>query len=389
MSSALFPGSSPVTTQRLIAIDALRGLMMLLMLVDHLRETFYLQMPVSDPMDITSTSAGLFLIRTLSHLCAPVFLFLTGLSAALYYQQTASRTQTAAYLLKRGLFLILLDITVVNFAATFQLPPPVIHLQILSAIGLSMVIMSALLFIPRAVVLLLALIVIGGHNLLDAVQLPDGSDWAIPLQLLHRPGWITLSDSLRLRIDYPLLPWPAVMALGFCTGPWFASLTRETRTKRLIGSGVLLLLVFFAVRVINGYGEAPWHSGASLGETAMGFFNVTKYPPSLAFCSLTLGVGLLLLALFDQLPKSSWLVALAGFGAAPLFFYLVHLYLLRGLYMGAVMLWGDNHGDIYGVDQLGRIWMMTAILVMLLFKPVQEFAGYKMRRRDIRWLKYF
>lgn len=214
MPSAASPGVSPPFTRRLIAIDALRGLVMLLMLVDHVRETFYLHMQVSDPMDITTTVAGLFITRSLAHLCAPVFVFLTGLSAALYYQKTNSRRQTAGFLLTRGLFLMLLEITLVNFAWTFQFPPQVIYLQVFWAIGLSMVVMSALLFVPRPALLILALVMIGGHNLLDGIHAPAGSFWSVPWAILHDRSWIEISDGLRIRTSYPLIPWPGIMALG-------------------------------------------------------------------------------------------------------------------------------------------------------------------------------
>lgn len=390
MPSTASPGVSPPFTRRLIAIDALRGLVMLLMLVDHVRETFYLHMQVSDPMDVATTAAGLFITRSLAHLCAPVFVFLTGLSAALYYQKTNSRRQTAGFLLTRGLFLMLLEVTLVNFAWTFQFPPQVIYLQVIWAIGLSMVVMSALLFVPRPVLLLLALVMIGGHNLLDGIHAPAGSFWSVPWAILHDRGWIEISDNLRIRTSYPLIPWPGIMALGFCAGPWFSqSVNPQVRITRLVRSGLALLAVFLVVRILNGYGEAPWHSGANAGETVMSFFNITKYPPSLAFCSLTLGIGLLLLALFERFRQDPGLISLACFGAAPMFFYLLHLYVLKVLYLGAVMIWGNNQGDVYGVDHLGRVWMMTVILTLLLLKPVQTFANFKSRRRDIRWLKYF
>lgn len=385
MPPAFSPGARTPVTRRLIAVDALRGVVMLLMLLDHVRETFYQHMPLSDPMTPATTSVGLFIIHALAYLCAPVFVLLTGLSAALYHQKTGSLRQTAGYLFTRGLFLMVLDITLVNAAWSFALPPREITLQVLWATGLSMVIMSVLLFLPRRVWLVLALIMIGGHNLLSHLHAAPGALWS----LLHEGGWITLRDHLRIHITYPLLPWPGIMALGFCLGPWFTTLPRETRRKYLIRSGLVLVAVFFALRLVNGYGDAPWHSGANPGETLMGIFSLTTIPPSLALCSLTLGVAFLLLAAFDSDPQDPNLVYLACFGAAPLFFYLLHLYILKVLYAGAVMLWGHNQGDVYGVDHPGRIWMMTLILTLLLLKPVQTFANFKASRPGSRWLKYF
>lgn len=381
---------SGVLSRRLVAIDALRGLVMLLMLLDHVRETFFLHRQVGDPMDVTTTEPALFIGRTLAHLCAPVFVFLTGLSAALYWQKTSSLKKTAEFLFKRGLVLILLEITLVNFAWTFQFPPSVVYLQVIWAIGLSMVALSALIWLPAGVLLPLAVVIIAGHNLLDSIHAAPGSFWAIPWAILHDRGWIELGDALRVRTSYPVLPWIGVISLGFLAGRFYrAEITTHQRQRLLAMTGVAALAAFVVLRLINGYGEKPWVSGENSVQTVMSFFNITKYPPSLMFLLLTLSLGLLLLALFERFQDKQLLVWIGLFGAAPMFFYLLHLYVLKALYLMAVALWGLNHGEYFGFDTVWQVWLGTIVLAAALVVPVRRFAAFKARRRDITWLKYF
>ena len=381
---------SGVLSRRLVAIDALRGLVMLLMLLDHVRETFFLHRQVGDPMDVTTTEPSLFIGRTLAHLCAPVFVFLTGLSAALYWQKTSSLKKTAEFLFKRGLVLILLEITLVNFAWTFQFPPSVVYLQVIWAIGLSMVALSALIWLPAGVLLPLAVVIIAGHNLLDGIHAAPGSFWAIPWAILHDRGWIELGDAMRVRTSYPVLPWIGVISLGFLAGRFYrAEITTHQRQRLLAMTGVAALAAFVVLRLINGYGEKPWVSGENSVQTVMSFFNITKYPPSLMFLLLTLSLGLLLLALFERFQDKQLLVWIGLFGAAPMFFYLLHLYVLKALYLMAVAIWGLNHGEYFGFDTVWQVWLGTIALAAALVVPVRRFAEFKARRRDITWLKYF
>ena len=375
--------------QRLLSIDALRGLVILFMLLDHVRETFLLHRQVSDPMSIDSTEPALFVSRTLAHLCAPVFVLLTGLSAFLYGQKYQGRRDVSAFLFKRGLFLVVLEFTLVNFAWTFQLPPSVIYLQVIWAIGISMLALAALVWLPRAVLIVLALVIIGGHNLLDAVHFAPGSALQNLWAILHERSWIDVSDNLRLRITYPVLPWIGVIALGYAIGPWFANgMPPALRQRYLLLGGVSALVGFVLVRATNGYGEKPWQAYESGAQTLMSFFNVTKYPPSLLFLGLTLGIGLLLLWAFERAGHKRWIGVLAVFGAAPMFFYLLHLYVLKVLYVACAALFGLNHGNYFGFDSIGAVWLVALVLPLALYPPVRWFAKLKARRRDLAWLKY-
>ena len=381
---------APPPNQRLLSIDALRGLVIIFMLLDHVRETFFLHRQVADPMSIDATEPALFFSRTLAHLCAPVFVLLTGLSAYLYGEKYQGTRDVSAFLFKRGLFLVVLEFTLVNFAWTFQFPPTVIYLQVIWAIGVSMIALAALVWLPRPVLLLLAIVIIAGHNLLDSLHFAAGSALHVPWAILHDRGWIEFSDSLRLRTSYPVLPWIGVIALGYCIGPWFArSASAALRQRYLLLAGTGALLGFVALRLLNGYGEAQWSGYSNVTQTLMSFFNITKYPPSLLFLTLTLGVGLLLLLGFERAGQRRWIRTLAVFGAAPMFFYLLHLYVLKVLYLVCVGLFGLNQGSYFGFDGIGAVWLSAILLATALYLPVSWFAALKARRRDISWLKYF
>ncbi|WP_311886604.1 MULTISPECIES: DUF1624 domain-containing protein [unclassified Pseudomonas] len=385
----VLPRSAPLATGRLLSIDALRGLVILFMLLDHVRETFLLHRQVNDPMDIASTEPALFFSRTLAHLCAPVFVLLTGLSAWLFGEKYAGKADVSAFLFKRGLFLVVLEFTLVNFAWTFQLPPSVIYLQVIWAIGLSMIALSLLVWLPRGLLLTLSLTIIAGHNLLDAVHFPVESALHVPWAILHDRGWIDVSDNLRLRTSYPLLPWIGVIGLGYALGPWFArGVEAGLRQWQLLIAGSAGLLGFVGLRLINGYGEKPWAVGDTSVQTLMSFFNITKYPPSLLFIALTVSAGLLLLLAFERLQDRRWIRGLTVFGSAPMFFYLLHLYTLKVLYLIGAALFGLNQGSYFGFSSVSAIWLAAVILAIVLFPAVRWFSALKARRRDIAWLKY-
>ncbi|ROL70546.1 DUF1624 domain-containing protein [Pseudomonas vranovensis] len=380
----------PLANHRLLSIDALRGLVIIFMLLDHVRETFFLHRQVSDPMDVTSTDPWLFLSRTLAHLCAPVFVLLTGLSAYLYGEKHQGKAAVSAFLFKRGLVLVLLEFTLVSLAWTLELPPKVIYLQVIWAIGLSMIALAGLVWLPRPLLVVIGVLIVAGHNLLDPLHFAAGSALHIPWAILHDRGWIEVADNLRLRTSYPLLPWTGVIALGYAMGPWFAQgADAQARQRKLLLCGIGALAGFLLLRLLNGYGEARWQVGETTLRTLMSFFNITKYPPSLLFLALTLGVGVLLLRRFEHLQGSHAIRVLSVFGAAPMFFYLLHLYVLKVLYLIALACFGLNQGSYFGFDGVWSVWLTAMVLSVALYPPVRWFAALKARRRDIGWLKYF
>ena len=379
--------SPAVTTTRLQSIDALRGLVMLIMLLDHVRETWLLYIPLGDPVDARTVMPALFFTRITSTLCAPIFVALTGLSAYLYSQRH-SPAETSRFLLSRGAFLVFLELTFVNFSWRAELPPNFIFLQVIWAIGLCMIVLAGLIHLPRKAVLLLGIAIVAGHNLLDGIVLSPDHPLFVPWGILHERSQIELAGVI-VKFNYPILPWIGVICLGWSAGSWFSDLTPVQRRHTLLTYGAAMIVGFILLRALNIYGDAPWFTVP--GEpvrTVISFLALTKYPPSLLFVLLTLGVGLLLLVLFEQaneLRVTHWLSIMGG---APMFFYLLHLYLLRLLYLTALAIWGPNHGDVFGVDSLAWVWVWCLGLIVPLYFPTRWFSNLKKRRKDIWWLKY-
>lgn len=374
--------------ERLQSIDALRGLVILIMLLDHVRETFYLHKQVIDPMDVTVTEPALFGSRLLAHICAPVFVLLTGISAFLFHSKKQDLQQTRAFLLKRGLFLIVLELTLVNFAWTATFPPEVIYLQVIWAIGISMVVLAGCVSLPLPVIAGAALVIIFGHNLLDPVHFTNSflqNIWFV----LHERGWIEIAD-IKLRTSYPVLPWIGVILLGYVLGQFFSSkYTAKQRSRYLLSIGLASIGLFVLLRFINIYGDQPWQHFESLQLTLMSFFNLTKYPPSLLFILLNVGIGLIVLVAFERMQQYSFLKPLVVFGSVPMFFYLLHLYVLKLMYVFAISMWGANYGNYLSVNHVWMLWLITIVLSFALYPAVKWFSKFKHRNKHISILKYF
>ena len=352
---------------------------MLLMLVDHTREIFYLHAQVRDPMDLAVTPPGLALTRMASHVCAPVFLLLTGLSAHLYAGKHGGRPAASRFLLTRGLFLIVLELTLVNLAWTGRLLPPVLYLQVIWAIGLSMVALAGLLRLPRAALVATALAIVLGHNLLDPVVLqPDQPGFAV-WSILHQRGLIPLPWGAA-RTSYPVLPWIGVIAAGFALGPLFGpGVATGDRRRWLLGLAAAALCAFLVLRGLNGYGDpVPWQSGDDTGATLLSFLNLTKYPASADFLLATLSLGLVMLAALEAVPAGA-LVGLCVFGGAPLFFYLAHLWALRLVHALAVQFGFAAASGRIELAAPGWIWAVAALFAAALYPACAWMVGLKRR----------
>ncbi|WP_454717399.1 DUF1624 domain-containing protein [Caulobacter segnis] len=378
--------TAPISASRIQSIDALRGLVMLLMMVDHVREFFFIHAQVSDPMDVEATQPALFFTRLAAHLCAPVFLVLTGLGAWLYGQKQGGAAAASGFLFKRGLFLVALELTLVSFAWTFSLTPKIIYLQVIWAIGLSMIALAALVRLPRPWLIAVGLVIVLGHNLLDPITIAQGQPGHALWAVLHDRGFIELPWGARARTSYPLLPWIGVAALGYGIGPWFVRTWRERR-DRLVLSGLSMLLLLIALRTGNLYGEPmAWSAGASPIQTVMSWLNFTKYPPSADFLLLTLGVGALLLAALEKAP-ARLVGVLAVLGGAPLFFYLIHLYGLHLLQLLARTAFGPNQGDTWALPGVGAIWLLAALAAIPCWLACRWFGPVK-RASPWPWMRY-
>ena len=375
---------------RIASIDVMRGLVMVFMLVDHVRENIYLHMQVSDPMDTTATAPGLFFTRLLAHLCAPVFVFLTGLSAWLYaHPANGPERSPAGFLFKRGLLLVVLELTVVNFAWSGDFPPHTLWLQVIWAIGISMIVLAALSKLPRWALATLGLTIVFGHNLLTPITFEPGTFGFTIWSILHERNFLIADGPLKIKVTYPVLPWIGVILCGYAAGALYSKAVNSLdRSRTLIIAGLASFTLLIILRGFNIYGETlPWVHGPDFVHTVMSWLNYTKYPPSLDFLLLTLGTAFLLLSWFES-RDNAITRTLVVFGGAPMFFYLLHLYTLLVFQRTMVAVFGANHGERFGVDSFLWIWVMAPILAFVLYFPCRAFARYK-RSTTQAWVRYF
>jgi uncharacterized membrane protein len=383
VSGPVQSASSAVAARRLVAIDLLRGLVMILMALDHTRDFFGAS--GMDPRDVHDPA--LFLTRWVTHFCAPVFIFLAGISAWLYGARGRSTGELSRFLLTRGFWLIVLEFTVVRLGWTFSLEPSFLVTQVIWAIGVSMVALAALVHLPRWAVTALALIMIAGHNALDGIEAADFGAAAWVWNLLHEPALLELGPGVSLFALYPLIPWIGVMAAGYCLGPVFAIDDPAARRRRLLGLGIAVIAGFVLLRASNLYGDpAPWALDQGWSATVLSFLNCEKYPPSLLYLMMTLGPALILLVAFERAagPVARWLIV---FGSVPLFYYVLHLFLIHGLAVAfaqfttgqsAWLLGGfpPERPSGYGLS-LPEVYLVTLLIVMMLYAPCRWFAAVK------------
>ena len=376
--------------ERLKSIDLLRGLVMVIMALDHVRDM--LSLPHADFAD---AGAALFFTRWITHLCAPTFMLLAGVSAFLYGAKGRSRSEVSYFLLTRGAWLVFVEITLINFALKFNFETlfPT-GFAVIWALGMSMIALAGLLWLRRSAIAGIALAMIFGHNLLDAIQ-PTAESASAVWIVFHIQGLASIGGTPIGLFVYPLIPWIGVMALGYAIGPVFVDVNRE-RPRWLLWTGVLLVLAFFALRFPNFYGEPnPWYVHGTLEATLVDFLHTTKYPPSLQFLLMTLGPAFMLLGVFEGL-KGNWAQALVVVGRVPFFFYVVHMYVIHCVALGVGLLQGFRIQDIavmflfyppdFGVS-LGSVYLFWIAIVLALYPACRWFSGVKARRRDW-WLSY-
>jgi uncharacterized membrane protein len=348
---------------RLDSIDVLRGLVMVVMALDHVRD--YFSNAKFDPTDLSRTTAAYFLTRFVTHFCAPVFVFLAGTGAFLAGERGKSRKDLSIFLLTRGLWLVLLELTVMSYGWRFDFDVHVLRALVIWAIGWSMVVLAALVWLPRAAVLVFGLSMIATHNAFDGLR--GGVLWNI----LHVQGMVEYAPGWRLFVFYPLVPWIGVMAAGFAFGAWSGNRARI----RWLGLGCCALFVLLRLR--NGYGDpAPWSSQPGALFTLFSFVNCTKYPPSLDYLLMTLGPALVLLSFLPGTARGI-LKPFVVYGRVPLFYYVLHIPLIHLLAVFA-------RDEGYGLPVVYGVWLFV---VALLYFPCLKWSELK-RRNKSAWLSY-
>ena len=378
------------TKSRIASIDIMRGLVIIFMMLDHVRERVFLHVPVGDPIDLSVAGPDLYFTRYLAHLCAPIFIFLTGLSAWLYAHPASGEFRTpTGFLFKRGLFLVFIEVTVIwlVWAGTMT----TVFLQVIWAIGLCMIALSVLCRFNYWLIGALGFLIVFGHNTLTPISFaPDEFGYSL-WTILHDRNYLVDAGALKIKVSYPVLPWIGVILLGYFAGPLYAR-TVDVRIRRqiLIGLGLACMALLLVLRGFNIYGETlPWTVQDTAVGTVMSFLNFTKYPPSLDFLLITLGIGFFLLAWFESM-ENKLLDAIEVYGSVPMFVYILHLYVLLAAYTILYAVFGANQGDRFGVDDVWWIWIGTVVLAVALYPPTKAFANFKHReKRNKPWLSYF
>jgi uncharacterized membrane protein len=361
---------------RIASVDVLRGLVMALMALDHTRDFF--GTGSFNPRDVGEPA--LFLTRWVTHLCAPTFIFLAGMSAFLY-GRGRSVAESSRFLLVRGLWLIVIEFTIVRFGWTFELDLFRGNTAgVIFVIGASMVVLAALIWLPRWTIGALALVMIAGHNLFDGIRAEQLGQGGALWHVLHQPGVVHLGGHVNLFVLYPLVPWIGVMAAGYALGPVMQR-EPDARQRLLFGLGAAITLGFVLLRATNLYGDpAPWSTQANWPATVLSFLNCEKYPPSLLYLMMMLGPALMLLAAFEH-ARGAWARILATFGQVPFFFYVVHIYLIHALAIAAGLA-GILPTTGIGLSGIYLIWLLVLVL---LYPICRWFAGLKQRGSGWWW----
>ena len=383
---------------RIYSIDFTRGLVIIIMALDHIRDLMHTTSLTQDPTDLATTTPALFMTRWITHLCAPIFVFLAGTSVYLVLKKQQNITETRNFLLTRGLWLILLELSIISFGIWFDVYFRTFLLQVIYTIGAGFIILSLMLKLSPRTIGGIGLTIILLHNAIPVLNIEDFTGrffWA----LFFSPNFFQFSSQVSVIVMYPVIPWLGIMLFGFATGQLF-ELSDKKRPNVFFLISLSLLLVFIVLRTFNLYGDpALWAPQKNTTYSIMSFMNVTKYPPSLLFTSVTLGIMFLVLALTDKL-NNSFIRFFVNYGRVPLFFYILHWYVVHIFMFVMVFLQGATWNDLqFGGFNFGRpatgvglelpfIYLVWLAIICLFYPLCQWYGQYKAAHRDKKWLSY-
>ncbi|MFD0793372.1 DUF1624 domain-containing protein [Mucilaginibacter litoreus] len=386
---------------RIQSIDILRGAIMLIMALDHTREFLHHGGIMSDPTDLRTTTPMLFFTRWITHFCAPVFVFLSGVSVYLAGTRK-SKKGLSSFLIKRGLWLVFIEIVVMTLAFTLNPLYNAVALQVIWVIGISMIILGLLIWVPLKIIGFIGIVLVLGHDALNFIRLPENSAEDVLMKLLFTArGSLFFLDKMHVVFAlYAILPWTGVMMLGYALGSIYeAGYNAAKRKSFLLYSSVALFAIFLVLRFVNGYGDpAPWAVQKNGIFTFMSFLNVSKYPPSLMYCCITLSAALMVLALTEN-ATGKLAAFFKVYGSVPFFYYVLHFYLIRLISVIIFFVQGFGASDIItpndpflftppgvGFD-LGYVYIFWLMIILLLYYPCKCFSNYKKTHLQW-WLSY-
>jgi len=384
---------------RISSIDLVKGLAMLIMAMDHVRDYVHAPAFLFDPADPTQTTLAIFFTRWVTHFCAPAFSFLAGMSAYMVGKRKPLN-ELSGFLFKRGLWLIFIELTIVGFGWYFDFEFGTFGLLTIWSLGISMVVLAGLVYLPKKIILIFSLILIFGHNLLDNVQLDDSILWAI----LHKLNVFMLSDNLMFVVGYPMIPWIGVMALGYWFGTFYDKSVEDSKRRLTFNLiGICAIILFVLLRWTNVYGDPIlFHQYERLSQDIVSFLNPSKYPPSLLYLLMTLGGTFLLLANSEKW-KGKLVDFICTFGRVPFFYYIIHIYLIHLIAIGLATLsgfvweknmilvaWGIMENPIPGYGfPLWVVYVVWISVILVLYPICKKFDRYKQGNKDKWWLSYF
>lgn len=370
---------------------------MVIMALDHTRDYFHYSAFFFDPSDPTQTTWPIFFTRFITNFCAPAFSFLAGLSAFMIAKRKTPAA-LSSFLFKRGLWLVFVEIIIVSFGWKFDVQFRDIGLQTIWSLGISMMVLAALVQLPKSFVLAFSCVIIFGHNLLDNIHFPGNILWAV----LHERNRFAWMEGHSFVTAYSLLPWVAVMSLGYCFGPLYDNSYDAGKRKKILNNlGLGALSLFCMLIAINQYGNPiPWINYGDSSKTLMSIFNVNKYPPSLLFLLITLGPTLLFLANSEQF-KGKLVDFFSVFGRVPFFYYIIHIYLIHLIAMFVAQVTGFGWQVMilpsfvtrvaalkgYGLN-LCMVYLIWIGIILLLYPLCKKFDRYKQSHKEKWWLSY-
>lgn len=388
------------SNKRIQSIDLLKGLVMILMALDHVRDYFHHDSFYYSPTDLTQTSIPLFFTRFITHLCAPVFCLLAGTSA-FFVGQRRSRSSLSVWLLKRGFALVLFEFTIVKFGWYFNMDYRFVDLSVIWCLGISMIFLAGFIHLPKKLAIAVAIIIVSGHNFLDGYQPEPTSFLKVLWTIFHIDNAFQIGG-FTIIIVYPLLPWIGIMTLGYFLGQiYLPDYEQKKRKLLLVITGLTLIGLFIIFRISNIYGDLhPWEVQKSEIFTVLSILNVTKYPPSFSFFCITIGPALLFLAVSEHF-KGRFAEFAVTFGQVPMFFYIFHLYFVHVLALIAAVLTGYNYSDMvlttwiaystklqgYGFS-LPVVYLVWIGVVLASYPVCKWYRNYKLANKQKILLSY-
>lgn len=387
-------------SHRIESIDLMKGLVMVIMALDHVRFFMHVETLGGDPTNLETTTTGLFLTRFITHFCAPTFVFLAGTSAY-FYGRNKTRVQLSRFLWTRGLWLIFVELVIMDFMWTFNPGYDLILFGVIWAIGVSMIVLALLVYLPLKWILSFGFILVFGHNLLDGIAVEGSGPVAWLWAMLHVQHSFVVGGHMFYFV-YPLIPWIGVIGLGYGFGHLYAKDFEPSRRRKwLTGIGLAAIGLFMVLRAFNIYGDPePWTGQDSTVFTLLSFINIFKYPPLLQYLLLTLGPTIFILGQIENFRNafSDWLQV---FGKVPFFFYIIHLFLIHLIALVALALSGGNWQEmIFDMSSfsspvleafgypLWAVYLVWVAVVLALYPVCKAYMKYKLGNRDKWWLSY-